>query len=315
MGERLSWPYLRTSAALILAIAVAVLSLMPGPLGRSQTRVTAQGALLSEYVLVAGDTVDVNVFGEPTLTRSVQIRPDGKINMPLVGDVPAAGLTPAQLADKLTQALKTYLRAPQVAVSITGYQRAYAYLVGQVVRPGSVEIQRGATVLEVMGLAGGVTPRAAMRSAVLIRRASGQTVALDLDKLMVRGDRTVNAGVEPGDIIMVPTLQNRVLIFGAVRAPGGYDIEENTRLADAIAIAGGPVDRAHTSQVGLIRTGADGKPAVTQVNFDQVVRGNAQQNVALQNGDILFVPPDNRVRWTDILSYLSGLSVVRGLTR
>jgi polysaccharide export outer membrane protein len=277
--------------------------------------VTAQGALLSEYVLVAGDTVDVNVFGEPTLTRSVQIRPDGKINMPLVGDVPAAGLTPAQLADKLTQALKTYLRAPQVAVSITGYQRAYAYLVGQVVRPGSVEIQRGATVLEVMGLAGGVTPRAAMRSAVLIRRASGQTVALDLDKLMVRGDRTVNAGVEPGDIIMVPTLQNRVLIFGAVRSPGGYELEDNTRLADAIAIAGGPADRAYTNQVGLIRTGADGKPVVTHVNFDQVVRGNAQQNVALQNGDILYVPPDNRVRWTDVLSYLSGLSVVRGLTR
>lgn len=315
MGERLSRPRLRTSTALMLAIAVAVLSLMPGPLGRSQTRVTAQGALLSEYVLVAGDTVDVNVFGEPTLTRSVQIRPDGRINMPLIGDVQAAGLTPAQLADKLTQALKTYLRAPQVAVSITGYQRAVAYLVGQVARPGSVEIQRGATVLEVMGLAGGVTPRAAMRSAVLIRRSSGQTVALDLDRLMVRGDRTINASVEPGDIIMVPTLQNRVLIFGAVRAPGAYDIEENTRLADAIAVAGGPVDRAYTNSVGLIRNGADGKPAVTQLNFDQVVRGNAQPNIMLQNGDILYVPPDNRVRWTDILSYLSGLSIIRGLTR
>jgi polysaccharide export outer membrane protein len=277
--------------------------------------VTGQGALLSEYVLVAGDTVDINVFGEPTLTRAVQIRPDGRINMPLIGDMQAAGLTPVQLADKITQALKTYLRAPQVAVTVTGYQRAYAYLVGQVARPGSVEIQRGATVLEVMGLAGGVTTRAAMRSAVLIRRASGQTVAVDLERLMVRGDRTLNASVEPGDIIMVPTLQNRVLVFGSVRSPGAYDVEDGARLADAIALAGGPADRAATGNVGLIRTGGDGKPAVTQVNFDQVVRGNAQQNVTMQNGDILFVPADNRIRWTDVLSYLGGLSIIRGLTR
>ncbi len=312
MEERRRRPRLRSSLAIALGIALAFLSIVSGPAGKPATQVLAQQAL-QEYTLNPGDVVEIAVFGESDLSRTIAIRPDGKVNLPLIGDVEAAGLTPTQLSEKITTALKAYIKNPQVSISIREFQRAYVYLVGQVTRAGSVEIQRGWTVLEVMGVAGGVTPRAALRRATLIRRGTGQVITLDLDRLLNKGDRTANAPVEPGDIIMVPALQNRVLVLGAVRAPGAHDMDEGARVFDAITMAGGPAERSVTNNIGIIRNGADGKTTVTTVSLDKFVKGDQSQNVMLQNADIVYIPPDNSIRWTDVLGYLSGLSLVRTL--
>ena len=103
-------PHLRSCAAAFLSIVVMVLSLTTGPAGGPVAVVSAQTpaqAPAKEYVLVAGDTVDINVFGEADLTRSVVIRPDGKISLPLIGEVQAAGFKPSQLAERIAEALKT----------------------------------------------------------------------------------------------------------------------------------------------------------------------------------------------------------------
>jgi polysaccharide export outer membrane protein len=307
----LSW--VRPCVTIVLCVALAVLSLSPGAPPRLVTEASAQG--LSEYTLGPGDSIEITVLGEPDLTRTVSVRPDGRINLPLIGDVEAAGLTPTQLSERIATALRSYLKNPQVAVSVREFQRAFVYLVGQVMRPGAVEIQRGWTVLEVMGVAGGVTPRAAARRTTIIRRGTGQTLNIDLDRLLSKGDRTANVAVEPGDIIMVPTLQTRVLVLGSVRTPGAYDLDDGARLLDALASAGGTADRAGVNNIGVIRSGPDGRPAVTSVDLNRILRGDATLNVPLQAEDVVYVPQGPLVQWLDVLTWLSGLGLVRSVFR
>jgi polysaccharide biosynthesis/export protein len=307
-----SQPCLRSSIATALVVVVALLVLFPDLTGQPVAPVGAQAT--QEYILGPGDTVDVTVFGEADLTRTVIVRPDGKFNLPLIGDVEATGVTPAQLSARIADKLKTYIRVPQVSVSVRQFRpesRSLVYLVGQVGRPGPVEIQSGWTLIEVMAAGGGLGPRAAGRRATLIRRGNNQSVAVDLDRLLIKGDRAANVPVEPGDIVMVPTLQNRVLVLGAIRNPGAYDLEEGARVLEVLAIAGGPLERAKQTEIGVVRHDSAGKAAVTTVDVTKIVRGGAQ-NVQLQHADIVYVP-EGRIVWRDVLGWLSGLNVVRVL--
>ena len=312
MEEQRKRSRLHSSLAIVLGIAVAMLSIVSGPIGGPATRVLAQQEL-QEHILNPGDVVEIAVFGEADLSRTIPVRTDGKINLPLIGDIQAAGLTTTQLSEKVSTALRAFVRNPQVTITVRDYQRAFVYLVGQAARTGSIEIQRGWTVLEVMSVAGGVTPRAALRRATLIRRATGAIIELDLDRLLNKGDRSLNPVVEPGDIIMVPALQNRIMILGAVRAAGAHDMDEGAKVFDAVTLAGGPVDRAATNNIGVIRQGADGKAAITTVNLDRFVKGDLSQNILLRNGDIVYIPPNNRLRWVDVLGYLGGIGLIRSV--
>jgi len=297
------------SVPVIVGIVVGVVALLVSPGSGPARLVRAQA--IQEYLLGPGDSLEIAVFGEPDLTRSIPIRPDGRITFPLIGDVVAAGLTPTQLTDRLTGLLKLYLRNPQVSVSVRTFQRAHVYLLGEFTRPGAVEIQNGWTLIEVLASVGSVTPRAALTQAVLIRRGTGQTISLNLDRLLHRGDRSVNVSLEPGDIVMVPVMRNRVLVLGSVRGVGAYDMEDGSRILDAIIRAGGPADRVTANNIGIIRTGADGKATVVEVDMTKIVKGDLSQNVPVRNGDIIFVPEGPRVRWSNVLAYLAGLGFVR----
>ncbi len=304
-------------------VAVTLLFILPQVFGLGVQGVQAQQPVPQpapapqvppQYVLAAGDQVEITVFGEADLTRTVAIRPDGKINMPLIGDVEAAGSTPPELAERITKALRTYIREPQVTVSVREFRRSYVQVVGQVARPGSIEIQRGWTLLEVMGAVGGVTSRAALRRATLTRRATGEIVSVNLEALLVRGDREHNLPVESGDVLMVPVLQNRILLMGAINRPGAYDIEEGARIFEVIAGAGGPAERAQTNNIGIIRIAPDGKTtAVTTVNMTAFVRGDLKQNVPLRNEDVIYIPPGGGFSWSNILSVLGGINLIRAL--
>ncbi len=311
MEERRRLPRLRSSLAIALGIAVALLSAVAGPAGGPATRVLAQQPP-QEYTLNPGDVLEITVFGEGDLSRSVTIRPDGKINLPLVGDLQAAGLTVAEVTERVTTALKAYVKNPQVSVIVREYPRAYVYMVGAVSRTGQVEIQRGWTVLEVM-IVVGVTPRAALRRATLTRHSNGQVIPLDLDRLLIKGDRSANMAVEPGDIITVPAMQNRVMVLGAVGHPGNFDVDEGAKIFDVILLAGSPLERSAQNNIGLIRPGPDGKPVVKTVDMTKFVKGDFAQNIPVQDGDIVYIPRDNRIRWADVLAYLGSIGLIRSV--
>ncbi len=270
-----------------------------------------QGAA-QQYLLGPGDVLDIAVLGESDLTASVTVRPDGKISMALIGEVAAVGLTAEQLQVKLTELLRTYLKDPRVTVTLKTARLLKVYLVGQVRSPGAYDMQPGWTVLEAITEAGGVTDKAYLSKATLIRRAQNQTIPLDLERLILRGDASANVALLEGDVIMVPEFQNRVMVLGNVRSPGAFDLKEGARVMDAIAAAGGPSERAALEAVGIIRTAAGGTSGVTTVDVDRTVKkGDQKGNIMVQNRDIVFVPESRKVFWADIIKWITDLAIVR----
>src|ERR1700723_940450 len=121
------------------------------------------------YVIGAQDVLDVSVWKEPEVSRIVPVRPDGKISLPLLNDVQAAGLTPAQLAVQITESLKKYVTSPQVTVIITTINSQRVYILGEVTRPGAFPMLPGMTVMQALSSAGGFTQFAKVKN-IFVRR-------------------------------------------------------------------------------------------------------------------------------------------------
>jgi polysaccharide export outer membrane protein len=102
------------------------------------------------YVIGAQDVLDINVWKEPDVSRVVPVRPDGKISLPLLNDVQAAGLTPAQLAAQITESLKKYVTSPQVTVIVATINSQRVYILGEVTRPGAFPLLPGMSVLQAL---------------------------------------------------------------------------------------------------------------------------------------------------------------------
>jgi polysaccharide export outer membrane protein len=162
------------------------------------------------YHIGVDDIVQVSVWRNPELGITVPVRPDGKISVPLVGDVNAGGLTPAEVAKDIQEKLGAFVRDPQVAVILTDL-RSHEYLsrvrvTGAVRQPVSLPYRPGMTVLDAVLAAGGVTEFAAPDRSDLHRKTAEETrtYAVRLDKILNRGDLSTNYQVSPGDVITVP---------------------------------------------------------------------------------------------------------------
>jgi polysaccharide export outer membrane protein len=178
--------------------------------GLSESPPAPLQAPVVDYAIGVDDVVQVTVWRNPELGITVPVRPDGKISVPLVGDVMAGGLTPSQVAADIQEKLSTYVRDPQVAVILTDL-RSHEYLsrvrvTGAVRQPVSIPHRQGMTVLDAILAAGGVNEFAAPDRSSLYRRSEGETTsyAVRLDRIINRGDLTTNFTVAPGDVITVP---------------------------------------------------------------------------------------------------------------
>lgn len=165
---------------------------------------------VEEYILGATDVVRVSVWRNEDLSTSVPIRPDGKISVPLVGDIQASGRTPEALAGDIEERLSAYIREPQVSIVVTS-MGSHEYtervrVTGAVKQPTSVPHRAGMTVLDMVLTSGGVTPFAAPNNSVLYRVVDGEVVAIPvyLDDILTRGNISTNYRLRPGDILTVP---------------------------------------------------------------------------------------------------------------
>ncbi len=195
---------------MVAALAVVLLAACASGGGSSDTPPAPQPAAVDDYAIGVDDVVQVSVWRNPELGIEVPVRPDGKISVPLVGDVMAGGLTPAQVAKDIQEKLSAYVRDPQVAVILTEL-RSHEYLsrvrvTGAVRQPVSIPYRQGMTVLDAVLAAGGVNEFAAPDRSSLYRRNEGQTTsyAVRLDRIINRGDLSTNFTVAPGDVITVP---------------------------------------------------------------------------------------------------------------
>lgn len=157
----------------------------------------------ADYVIGPADVLQVIVWKEPELTRAVTVRFDGMVTVPLIGDVSAAGRTPSQLAETLTQGLRRFIEAPRVTVGIEQATSARFYVVGQVGKSGEFPLSGPTTVLQALALAGGFKDYAKTDGIVIVRRDQS-VVPVNYKRIADGKDVAQNVMLGPGDTIVVP---------------------------------------------------------------------------------------------------------------
>ena len=157
------------------------------------------------YTIGPQDVLDINVWKEDQLTKTVPVRPDGKISLPLLNDIQAAGLTPTQLATQITESLKKYVTDPQVTVIVREINSQRVYLIGEVSRAGAYPLLPGMTVLQALSSAGGFTQFANTKKIYVLRTENGKQEKFPFnykDALSAKSDE--NIVLKAGDQIVVP---------------------------------------------------------------------------------------------------------------
>jgi polysaccharide export outer membrane protein len=158
------------------------------------------------YVIGPTDVLEISVWKEPEVSRTVSVRPDGRVSLPLLSDVQAAGLTPAQLAAHITESLKRFITGPQVTVIVATINSQRIYIIGEVTRAGAYPLLPGMTVLQALSSAGGFTQFANIKNICLLRQENEQQLkyAFNYKEAMNGKKPEQNVVLKAGDTIIVP---------------------------------------------------------------------------------------------------------------
>ncbi|WP_259780744.1 XrtA/PEP-CTERM system exopolysaccharide export protein [Aestuariispira ectoiniformans] len=158
-----------------------------------------------QYIIGPRDELDIFVWRSPELSKTVPVRPDGRISIPLVDDMMAADKTPSELARDIEKSLSKYVQDPIVSVIVTNFVGPYAQqvrVVGEATDPQAIAFNDDMTVLDVMIAVGGMTEFADGNGAVIVRK--GQKLRVRLDDLLNDGDIDANVAMQPGDVLIIP---------------------------------------------------------------------------------------------------------------
>lgn len=161
----------------------------------------------ADYVIGIGDVVAVTVWKDADLSRTMPVRPDGRLSLPVIGELQAAGLTTGQLRDRIVAKLDPYLRNPQVNVIVQEIRSRTFNVLGKVTRPGSFELVKPTTVLDALALAGGFGEYARVTHVYVLRpMPNGSQSILPFNyKAVVKGKKSAeNVQIQPGDTVVVP---------------------------------------------------------------------------------------------------------------
>ncbi|VAX34334.1 hypothetical protein MNBD_NITROSPIRAE03-1342 [hydrothermal vent metagenome] len=264
-----------------------------------------------EYYLGYHDIMRITVFGRQDsvkgatdITRDTEIRNDGMISYPLIGDTKAAGLTIPQLQRNIVEKLKEYIVAPKVDIQIIKYASRDVSILGEVKVPHVIYLKGRTTLLEAIANAGGLTEKANLKGAYIIRK--NKIIPIDLYALMTEGDLQYNVEVRRKDIIYIPNVQDqRVYVIGEVKKPTIVPFAGKIlRVAEAIASAGDFEISAKKSNIKIIRGGLE-NPTVITVDFNKITNGDLEENIALNSEDIVYVPASFVGEWNKILKQIT----------
>lgn len=196
--------------AVLGLLMLAVVLLFPGCASTpAVTTATSAAPTAERYIIGPGDSLEIYVRDNPTVTTTVPVRPDGRISIPLVQSIVAAGKTPDQLAGDLQKTLSRYIRDPLVTVIVKSFVGEYSQqvkVVGQAVTPKAVPYRSGMTLLDVMIDVGGLTKFASGNRAKIVRHTPDgqeQTIPVRLGDLM-NGEVKDNVAMRPGDTLIIP---------------------------------------------------------------------------------------------------------------
>jgi polysaccharide export outer membrane protein len=257
---------------------------------------SAQQPTSAEYKIGAKDLLEISVLGVPEISKLVvRVSEEGRITLPLLGEVEVGNLTKFEVEKKLTGlAGERIVLKPQVTVHILEYLSRRVSVVGAVGKPGPFELLGRQTVLSVLSEAGGLT-RDAGEEIIVIRQlpaGDSQAIRIPIDDLFIKGEPKLNIVLEPGDVINVPIDKVvAVYVFGQVRNPGALQVKKSNipTLTQAIAQAGGFTDRASRKKVQIRRKDVTGRELEISVNVRDILRGK-KKDIPLLENDTIYVP-------------------------
>ena len=277
---------------------------------------------LSEYRVGAGDVLSISVPGliertNPTdradTLGGFRVYTSGKVLLPLVGGVEVAGLTVEEIHLKLVEEFSAFIKKPVLSVEILEFKSQPLYLLGKFNQPGLYYLDRPTSLLHGIALGAGLNDTANLRGARLIR--SDRVQPVDIYRLLYNNELKQNVQLHPGDAIYVPgNEEQQVFVFGQVQKPGAVDMSNGRlNLLQALSnagLGGQPYDHEH---VRIIRSLSPTHGQLLVVDLGQVVNGHALP-LALQDGDILYVPKTRMGGWNEALQeLLPSLQTISGV--
>lgn len=311
----------------------------------------SSGGANSQYLLGAGDEIQVSVFNAEDYSGEFAVLPGGVLNIPLVGEISVRGLTLQQASEAVSARISEYVRRPRVTLSLLAARPLQVAIAGEVNRPGSYTLsadgENGSdtpTLTQVISQAGGITQAADIRQ-IQVQRQVGRTEAaavgsdrlidVNLWQLLKAGQLDADLPLQHGDRILIPkatTLSPEeaielasasfspdtitVNVVGEVENPGAIELSPNAPLNQAILTAGGFNRRARQSSVSLIRLNNNGSVTRQEVDIDFEAGIGPDSNPSLRPNDTIVVSRNGLTRATDTLGTIlapinSGFGVFR----
>lgn len=195
------------AGAVRIAAAAALLALLLGRPAVSQVVTRTSEDPPNAYAIGISDVLEITVWKNPELSATVPVRPDGRISVPLLGDVQAAGMTPLALKQTLTDGYKDYVTAPGVSVVVKEIHSRKVFVTGEVAHPGTFDLEPRMKVMQALALAGGLTPYAKGRVVVLRDNLDGREdrrYEIDINDIVKGKKPQDNLSLVPGDTLIVP---------------------------------------------------------------------------------------------------------------
>lgn len=262
------------------------------------------------YHIGSGDVLRLDVYGRPEVSGKHVVGPDGRITVPIVGDVFLNDMTREAAVEAILLRLRMYFMRPHATLAVEEYTSNQVTVLGRVERAGIQKFAHPPTLAEVLAGAGAmpILDKQATLTRCAIMRGREKLIWVDL-KALLNGDPVYNIRMKKGDIVFIPdSSDTAVYVLGAVLKPGSYRLTPRMNVLDALAQAGGPTENAAPSSIGIYRAGSQ---RVEIINFGSLIDPSRTVNFGLQDGDVIFVPNSNLAEFGYFMRQIApGLSVI-----
>jgi polysaccharide biosynthesis/export protein len=264
-----------------------------------------------DYQVGPEDLLEIGIYGQDKLNRTLRINGQGEIAMPLVGVVKVAGLTPQEIQKRLEELYDAqYLVNPQVTVVVKEFRYQRVSITGAVAKPGTYELIGPRTLLEVLSLAGGlssqtgggiagdvvnVTRHSSLHDPAGTKKgktpqtstAPAETMVIDLRHLVSGASPELNIMVANGDVVNVP-FADTAYVMGSVKSPKSVPVKENLTVSQAVALAGGLDPLLATNNITIMRFDKQGSPISIKANLNSIIARN-EPDIPIKGSDVIIV--------------------------
>jgi polysaccharide export outer membrane protein len=259
-----------------------------------------------DYKIGPEDLLEISVFEEEKLNKTVRVSSQGNISLPLLGILRVKGLTANELEKEIRDLLtEKYFQDPHVGVFIKEYRNQRISVMGAVEKPGVLDVTGQKTVLDILPMAGGLKndagellflirpPRPEEENSKEKKDSEEQapkTFVIDLEELLVKGDLTLNLALTHGDVINIP-VSGKIFLGGEVKSPGGFPLQgKKMTIGQAITLAGGLKYEANGSETKIFRYSEKGaEREILAVNVYAIQKGESE-DIYLKENDVVIVP-------------------------